>query len=119
MTLILDLLYLFLEVSRTRLLHLLSTPMNKLLFPAKNRLSMVSFALLATTISSCSRPSIYKSNGAVSIFGVIYYILAFITILDIFKQPWSLLKKIIWTVVVLVPFGLILYYLISGRTKRN
>ncbi|RSK46679.1 PLDc N-terminal domain-containing protein [Hymenobacter perfusus] len=82
-----------------------------------------SFALLLSLsliplISSCSRPSLYKSNGAVSIFGVIYYILAVITILDIFKQDWSLLKKVIWTIIVLVPFGLILYYLVSGRVKK-
>lgn len=75
-------------------------------------------ALLAAVFSSCSRPKLFNNNGAVSIFGVIYYVLAFMAIVDIFKQPWGLLKKLIWTVIVLVPLGLILYYLVSGRTKQ-
>ena len=72
--------------------------------------------LLAT---SCSRPSLVEGNGVVSIFGIIYYILVALAVLDIFKQPWSFLKKILWTVVVLVPLGLILYYLISGRSSQK
>ena len=83
-------------------------------FPAVAVLTLT----LVSVVSSCSRPRLFKGNGAVSIFGVIYYILAALTILDIFKQPWSFIKKIIWTIIVLVPFGLILYYLISGRHKQ-
>jgi Phospholipase_D-nuclease N-terminal len=85
-----------------------------------NRVS--AFSLLGSLMllmASCSRPSLYKSNGTVSIFGAIYYVLAIITIIDIFKQDWSLLKKLIWTIIVLVPFGLILYYLVSGRVKKG
>ena len=76
-------------------------------------------APLMLVATSCSRPSLYKNNGAVSISALLYYIVAIIAILDIFKQPWGLLKKLIWTIVVLVPLGLILYYLVSGRTKQN
>jgi hypothetical protein len=76
---------------------------------------MLPLLLLAT---SCSRPSLYNENGGVRIFGVIYYIFAILAIIDIFKQPWGLLKKLIWTVIVLVPLGLILYYLVSGRNKN-
>ncbi|QJX46811.1 hypothetical protein HMJ29_07600 [Hymenobacter taeanensis] len=93
--------------------------MNKLA-PYINRLSFAAPLLaLSLIVSSCSRPNLYKNNGAVSLFGVIYYILAALTILDIFKQPWGIIKKLIWTLVVLVPFGLILYYLISGRNKKS
>ena len=73
---------------------------------------------LMLAVSSCSRPSLYKNNGAVSISALLYYIVAIIAIIDIFKQPWGLLKKLIWTIIVLVPLGLILYYLVSGRTKN-
>ncbi|RYE91384.1 MAG: hypothetical protein EOO37_00445 [Cytophagaceae bacterium] len=74
---------------------------------------------LMLVATSCSRPSLYKNNGAVSISALIYYVIAIIAILDIFKQPWGILRKLIWTVVVLVPLGLILYYLVSGRTKQS
>ncbi len=73
---------------------------------------------LLLAMTSCSIPSLYKNNGAISISGLIYYVLALIAIFDIFKQSWSPLKKIVWTVIVLVPLGLILYYLVSGREKK-
>jgi|GEM_PF-5144090 len=83
-----------------------------------SRLPIASLLILIPALSSCSRPTLVNNNG-VSIFGLIYYILAGITILNILKQPtWSFLKKVIWTAIVLVPFGLILYYLISGRDKN-
>lgn len=74
---------------------------------------------LMLVATSCSRPSLYKNNGAVSISALLYYVVAIIAILDVFKQPWGILRKLIWTVVVLVPLGLILYYLVSGRTKQS
>ena len=85
-----------------------------------SRLPLAAFLLTLTLLAtSCSRPSLYKNNGAVSISALLYYIVAVVAILDIFKQPWGILKKLIWTVIVLVPLGLILYYLVSGRTKQN
>jgi hypothetical protein len=75
--------------------------------------------LLLVFATSCSRPSLYKNNGAISISALIYYIVAVFAIVDIFKQPWGLLRKLIWTIVVLVPLGLVLYYLVSGRTKQS
>ena len=87
---------------------------------AYTRLPLAALLLpLVALVSSCSRPSLYKNNGAVSISALLYYIVAIIAILDIFKQPWGFLKKIIWTVIVLVPLGLILYYLVSGRKSQN
>ena len=74
---------------------------------------------LVLGFTSCSRPSLYKNNGAVSLSALLYYVVAVIAIIDIFKQPWGILKKLIWTVVVLVPLGLILYYLMSGRTSQK
>ena len=77
---------------------------------------LLPLTLLAT---SCSRPSLYKGNGAMSITALLYYVVAIIAIIDVFKQPWSIVRKLIWTVVVLVPLGLILYYLVSGRTSQK
>ncbi len=80
----------------------------------------VVLGLLTTSLLvSCSRPSLYKDNGAMSIGALLYYIIAVFAIIDIFKQPWGMLRKLIWTIVVLVPLGLILYYLVSGRTSQK
>ncbi len=73
--------------------------------------------LTVSLLSSCSRPGLVNNNGAVSFFGVIYYLLAAVTIVNILKQDWSFLKKVIWTAVVLVPLGLIAYYLFADRKK--
>ena len=73
----------------------------------------------ASLLASCSRPSLYKENGAMSLGALLYYIIAVFAIIDIFKQPWGTLRKLIWTIIVLVPLGLILYYLVSGRTSQK
>lgn len=73
------------------------------------------FALIsALTLTSCSRRN---DNGSLTLWGGIYYVLALLAVLDIFRQPWSLGKKIIWILICFIPFGLIIYFLFSGRGK--
>ena len=80
-----------------------------------SRLSLTAFLVpLALIFSGCSA---YKSNGSLSIFGVLYVILAIAAIISLLKQDWSLTKKLIWGVVIwFFPFGgSIIYFLFSGR----
>jgi hypothetical protein len=85
-----------------------------------SRLPLAALLLpLTLLVTSCSRPSLYKSNGAMSIVALLNYVVAIIVIIDVFKQPWGIVRKLIWTVVVLLPLGLILYYLVSGRTSQK
>lgn len=54
-----------------------------------------------------------------SAWGIFILVLDIVALLDIFKQPWELTRKLIWTAVILLlpVLGLILYYLFSGRHK--
>ena len=87
-------------------------------FPALNPgsklmpLFMAFFSAFA--LSSCSRRT---SGGSLTLWGGIYYVLALLAILDIFRQPWSLGKKLLWILICFIPFGLIIYFLFSGRGK--
>lgn len=90
---------------RTSLSNLLNRlPISALLLP---------LLLFAT---SCSRQDM---NGNTTIFGVIILILDVLALLDIFRQPWEIGKKILWAAIVFFfPLGgLILYYLFAGRGK--
>lgn len=71
--------------------------------------------LLATT--ACDR--INPNNGSTTIFGVIILILDVLALLDVFRQPWEIGKKILWAAIIFFfPLGgLILYYLFAGRGK--
>jgi hypothetical protein len=92
--------------------------MNKLA-PHLNRLAVIAPLLALTlTTSACSR---YSSNGSLSIFGFIILALDVLALIDVFKQPWTIGKKILWVAIIwfLPILGLILYYLISGRGKSN
>jgi di/tricarboxylate transporter len=77
--------------------------------------SMLSLAFaFSVLLSSCSGR---KSNGSLSIFGVIYLIVAVMAFLSLIKQDWSTGKKIIWGLIIwFFPFGgSIIYFLFSGR----
>lgn len=95
----------------------LPTLMNKL--APLQRLSLIA-PLLALTLatSACSR---YNDTGGLSIFGIIILALDVLALIDVFKQPWTTGKKILWVAIIwfLPILGLILYYLISGRGKSN
>jgi len=82
-----------------------------------SRLPVQLFSLtlvLSTLLSSCSGR---RSNGSLSIFGVLYLLLAVAAVLSLLKQDWSVGKKIIWGLVIWIfPFlGSIAYFLFSGR----
>lgn len=72
---------------------------------------VMAFSLL---LSGCSGRS---SNGNITIFGVIYLLVAVAAFLSLIKQDWSIGKKIVWGLVIwFFPFGgSIIYFLFSGR----
>ena len=56
-----------------------------------SRLPLTALLLPLTLLfSACSA---YKNNGSLSIFGVLYVILAIAAIISLLKQDWSLTKK--------------------------
>ncbi|MBF9142988.1 PLD nuclease N-terminal domain-containing protein [Hymenobacter properus] len=71
--------------------------------------------LLAT---SCSR---FNADGSLATWGYVLLALDILALLDVFRQPWTIGKKILWAVIIfLFPFGgLIIYYLFAGRGKSN
>ena len=66
--------------------------------------------------TSCSR---VNSAGNTTLFGVIILILDVLALLDVFRQPWEIGKKILWAAIIFFfPLGgLILYYLFAGRGR--
>jgi Phospholipase_D-nuclease N-terminal len=66
-------------------------------------------------ISSCSRRGHFLFGR--SAWGLFIFVLDVLAVLDIFKQPWDLSRKLVWTVVILLlpMVGLIAYYFFSGR----
>ncbi|MBT9392230.1 PLD nuclease N-terminal domain-containing protein [Hymenobacter sp. NST-14] len=69
---------------------------------------------VATLLTSCNGR---KADGSLTIFGVIYILLAIAAFLSLIKQDWSIGKKIIWGLIIwFFPFGgSIIYFLFSGR----
>jgi hypothetical protein len=92
--------------------------MNKLA-PYLNRLAFSAplLALLLIT-SSCSR---YNSNGGLATWGYVLLALDLLALFDVFRQPWSIGKKILWAAIIFIfPLGgLIVYYLFAGRGKAS
>jgi hypothetical protein len=90
--------------------------MNKLA-PYINRLLFVA-PLLALTlvVSSCSR---YSNDGSLATWGYVLLALDVLALFDVFRQPWSIGKKILWAAIIFFfPLGgLIIYYLFAGRGK--
>ena len=80
-----------------------------------SRLPLTALLLpLALFATSCSGRN---NNGSLSIFGVLYVILAIAALISLLKQDWSLTKKLIWGAIIwFFPFGgSIIYFLFSGR----
>ncbi|WP_460617982.1 PLD nuclease N-terminal domain-containing protein [Hymenobacter ruber] len=71
--------------------------------------------LLAT---SCSR---FNNDGSLATWGYVLLALDIIAMLDVFRQPWTIGKKLLWAVIIFIfPLGgLIIYYLFAGRGKSN
>ncbi|WP_310393108.1 PLD nuclease N-terminal domain-containing protein [Hymenobacter sp.] len=83
--------------------------------PFVSRASFAALLLpLAVFVSSCSGRN---SNGGLSIFGVLYLILAIAAVISLLKQDWELPKKLLWGAIIwFFPFGgSIIYFLFSGR----
>ncbi|WP_083326193.1 PLD nuclease N-terminal domain-containing protein [Hymenobacter coccineus] len=74
---------------------------------------LLPFLLLAT---SCSR---YNNSGSLAIWGYVLLALDVLALLDVFRQPWDIGKKILWAAIIFFfPLGgLIIYYLFAGRGK--
>ncbi|PJJ48349.1 PLD nuclease N-terminal domain-containing protein [Hymenobacter chitinivorans] len=93
--------------------------MNKIAALA-NRLPVTALLLTALTLTTtaCSR---FNNNGSLSIWGIAILVLDVLALIDVFRQPWTIGKKILWVAIIwfLPVLGLILYYLLSGRGKSN
>lgn len=76
---------------------------------------MLPLLLLAT---SCSR---FNNDGSLATWGYVLIALDILALIDVFRQPWTIGKKILWAAVIFFfPFaGLIIYYLFAGRGKSN
>ena len=71
--------------------------------------------LLAT---SCSR---FNADGSLTLWAYALLALDVLALLDVFRQPWTVGKKLMWAVIIFVfPLGgLIIYYLFAGRGNSN
>ncbi len=81
------------------------------------RLPLASLLLpLLLLATSCSR---YSNNGSLAIWGYVLLALDVLALLDVFRQPWDIGKKILWAAIIFFfPLGgLIIYYLFAGRGK--
>jgi hypothetical protein len=92
--------------------------MNKLTAFA-NRLPLAALLLTLTiAISSCSR---YNDNGGLATWGYVLLALDILAMLDVFRQPWTIGKKLLWAAIIFFfPLGgLIIYWLFAGRGKSS
>ncbi|RYU78587.1 PLD nuclease N-terminal domain-containing protein [Hymenobacter persicinus] len=92
--------------------------MNKLV-SFTNRLPLAALLLtLTVAMSSCSR---YNANGSLATWGYVLLALDILAMLDVFRQPWSIGKKLLWAAIIFIfPLGgLIIYYLFAGRGKAS
>ena len=76
---------------------------------------MLPLLLLAT---SCSR---FNNDGSLATWGYVLVALDILALLDVFRQPWTIGKKLLWAAVIFFfPFaGLLIYFLFAGRGKSN
>ena len=76
---------------------------------------MLPLLFLAT---SCSR---FNNDGSLATWGYALVALDILALLDVFRQPWTIGKKLLWAAVIFFfPFaGLIIYFLFAGRGKSN
>jgi len=92
--------------------------MNKLA-SLSTRLSLyVPILALMLVTSSCTR---FNADGSLAIWGYVLLALDVLALFDVFRQPWSIGKKILWAAIIFIfPLGgLILYYLFAGRGKAS
>ncbi|GAA4351435.1 hypothetical protein GCM10023185_10080 [Hymenobacter saemangeumensis] len=77
-------------------------------------LSLLLSACTALFLTACSGR---RNDGSLTIFGVLYLIVAIAAVISLIKQDWSIGKKIIWGLIIwFFPFiGSIIYFMFSGR----
>ena len=75
--------------------------------------SLMAFTLL---LSSCSR---FNNSGSLSLWGLALLALDIFALIDVFRQPWEIGKKILWVAIIFFfpLLGLIAYYLFAGRNS--
>ena len=84
-----------------------------------SRLPLLALLLpLMLFVTSCSR---YNADGSLALWGYALLALDVLAMLDVFRQPWTIGKKLMWAVIIFIfPLGgLILYYLFAGRGNSN
>ncbi|MCC2545747.1 PLD nuclease N-terminal domain-containing protein [Hymenobacter sp. BT175] len=90
--------------------------MNKLV-SFSHRLPSLALLLSLTFTTLLTSCSARKSDGSLTIAGIVYLLVSIFAILSLIKQDWSIGKKIIWGLIIFFfPFGgSIIYFLFSGR----
>lgn len=78
--------------------------------------SVVTFLALPLLLSSCSR---FNNSGSLSLWGLALLALDIFALIDVFRQPWEIGKKILWVAIIFFfpLLGLIAYYLFAGRNS--
>lgn len=92
--------------------------MNKLASLSTRLSFYVPMLAITLLMTACSR---YNNNGGLAMWGVILLVLDILAMIDVFRQPWGIGKKVLWIAIIyFFPLGgLILYYLFAGRGKAS
>ncbi|WP_179197561.1 PLD nuclease N-terminal domain-containing protein [Hymenobacter crusticola] len=92
--------------------------MNKLASLSTRLFLYVPMLALLLITSSCAR---FNADGSLAIWGYVLLALDVLALFDVFRQPWSIGKKLLWAAIIFVfPLGgLILYYLFAGRGNAS
>ncbi|TGE09307.1 PLD nuclease N-terminal domain-containing protein [Hymenobacter fodinae] len=92
--------------------------MNKIAPYISRLASAAPLLALMLVVSSCSR---YSADGSLATWGYVLLALDILALFDVFRQPWSIGKKILWAAIIFFfPLGgLIVYYLFAGRGKAS
>ncbi|SNR49647.1 MULTISPECIES: PLD nuclease N-terminal domain-containing protein [Hymenobacter] len=90
--------------------------MNKLTPHLSRMATMAPILALMLITSSCAR---FNADGSLATWGYVVLALDVLALFDVFRQPWSIGKKVLWAAIIFFfPLGgLILYYLFAGRGK--
>lgn len=84
-----------------------------------SRLSLTALLLpLLLFVTSCSR---FNADGSLAPWGYALVALDILALIDVFRQPWTIGKKLLWAAVIFFfPFGgLLIYYFFAGRGNSN
>ena len=91
----------------------------QLLSTLRNRIPSLALLMsLLTSVLLTSCGSGRRADGSLTMFGILYLVMAVFAFISLIKQDWSIGKKIIWGLIIwFFPFGgSIIYFLFSGRS---